>query len=146
MASQNSHDGVAATIVASRGSFSVLLRACRHRADLSQEELAARAGLSERTVRELEAGRVRSPRRDTARLLADALQLTGTQRDIWMAAARRAGPAVSGEGDAPRSPTDVPRPATVAGVRVGRGRTPPSGAAGSRRNSRPRWVGRAGAG
>jgi len=108
MASQNSHDGVAATTVASRGSFSVLLRACRHRADLSQEELAARAGLSERTVRELEAGRVRSPRRDTARLLADALQLTGPQRDSWMAATRRAGPAVPAAGSAPRLPTDVP--------------------------------------
>jgi len=108
MASQNSHDGVAATTVAYRGSFGVLLRACRHRADLSQEELAARAGLSERTVRELEAGRVRSPRRDTARLLADALQLTGPQRDSWMAATRRAGPAVPAAGGAPRPPTDVP--------------------------------------
>jgi cytoskeletal protein RodZ len=38
------------------GSFGALLRARRHRACLSQEQLAARAELSERTVRNLEAG------------------------------------------------------------------------------------------
>jgi len=71
-----------------RGSFGALLRAGRHRALLSQEQLAERAELSERTVRNLEAGRVRSPRPDTARLLADALQLTGPERENWFAAAR----------------------------------------------------------
>jgi transposase len=79
-------------------SFGALLRAGRHRAYLSQEELAARAELSERTVRNLEAGRVRSPRTDTVRLLADALQLSGPERESWFEAARgvnhqRAGPA-----------------------------------------------------
>jgi len=39
-------------------SFGPLLRARRHRACLSQEELAARAELSERTVRNLEASGV----------------------------------------------------------------------------------------
>jgi transcriptional regulator with XRE-family HTH domain len=81
----------------SRGSFGALLRAGRHRANLSQEQLAARAGLSERGVRNLEAGRVRSPRPDTVRLLADALQLSGPERDSWVAAAsgspRRSEPA-----------------------------------------------------
>jgi DNA-binding XRE family transcriptional regulator len=38
------------------GSIGALLRAFRHRACLSQEQLAARADLSERTVRNLEAG------------------------------------------------------------------------------------------
>jgi len=71
-----------------RGSFGALVRACRHRAFLSQEQLAARAGLSERTVRSLEAGQVRSPRADTVLLLADALRLGDPERAGWLAAAR----------------------------------------------------------
>jgi DNA-binding XRE family transcriptional regulator len=70
------------------GSFGALLRTLRHRACLSQEQLAARAELSERTVRNLEADRVRSPRTDTVRLLADALALTGPERQSWVAAAQ----------------------------------------------------------
>src|SRR5215813_6635385 len=73
-----------------RGSFGALVRACRHRAFLSQEQLAERAELSERTVRNLEAGRVRSPRITTVRLLADALELAEPERESWLAAARRA--------------------------------------------------------
>jgi transcriptional regulator with XRE-family HTH domain len=69
-------------------SFGALLRARRHRAYLSQEQLAARAELSERTVRNLEAGRVRSPRTDTLRLLANALRLSEPERDTWLEAAR----------------------------------------------------------
>ena len=72
------------------GSFAALVRECRHRAFLSQEQLAARAELSERTVRNLEAGRVR-PRADTVRLLADALELTEPEREGWFATARRVG-------------------------------------------------------
>src|SRR5215831_11193585 len=40
------------------GSFGALRRAFRHWAGLSREQLAARAELSERTLRNLEAGRV----------------------------------------------------------------------------------------
>jgi len=77
---------VSASVAAPRGSFGAFLRACRHRALLSQEQLAARAGLSERTVRDLETGRVRSPRAVTVRLLADALRLAGPQRESWFVA------------------------------------------------------------
>ena len=69
-------------------SYGVLLRARRHRACLSQVQLAARAELSERTVRNLEAGWVRSPRADTVRLLAGALRLSKPEREIWLEAAR----------------------------------------------------------
>src|SRR5262249_7201784 len=69
-------------------SFGALLRARRHRAFWSQEQLAARAELSERTVRNLEASRVRSPRTDTVRLLADALQLSEPERESWFEASR----------------------------------------------------------
>jgi transcriptional regulator with XRE-family HTH domain len=78
-----------------------LLRAFRRRACLSQEQLAVRAELSERTVRNLEAGRVRSPRAATLRLLADALELGEPERESWFAAAhgangRQAEPAIAG--------------------------------------------------
>ncbi|BCJ46050.1 hypothetical protein GCM10010168_49980 [Actinoplanes ianthinogenes] len=56
----------------------------RRRLGLTQEELAARAGISVRTIRELEAGRVRMPRPASARLLADAFGLEGAQRDSFL--------------------------------------------------------------
>src|SRR5215472_13509427 len=101
------------------GSFGAFLRARRHRALLSQEQLAARAELSERTVRDLETGRVRSPRTVTAQLLADALQLTGPERESWFAAAqglnhRRAGPAAGGPARLPgEAPAQLPLSAAV---------------------------------
>src|SRR5215475_7492729 len=97
------------------GSFGALLQAFRHRAYLSQEQLAARAEISERTVRNLEAGRVRSPRTTTVRLLADALELAEPERESWLAAARRANgrPAEPGPLGA-GSPAQVPGRMTVA--------------------------------
>jgi len=95
-----------------RGSFGVILRAYRHGAHLSQEELAARAELSERTVRSLEAGRVQSPRTDTVRLLADALELSQADRKRWFEAARamnhlRPEPAITGAGGQVGPPDDA---------------------------------------
>ena len=101
------------------GSFGTLLRASRHRAYLSQEQLASRAELSERTVRNLEAGRVRSPRTDTVRLLADALQLSEAERKSWFEAARgvshhqRAEPGVHGTGGPVRPPNDATAPLSL---------------------------------
>jgi tetratricopeptide (TPR) repeat protein/transcriptional regulator with XRE-family HTH domain len=57
--------------------FGAVLRSARITAGLSQEELAARAGLSVRAISQLERGRVRRPRLASVRLLADALELTG---------------------------------------------------------------------
>jgi tetratricopeptide (TPR) repeat protein/transcriptional regulator with XRE-family HTH domain len=71
--------------------FGRLLRAHRHRALLTQEQLAERAGMSSRTIRDLERGRVRQPRGDTVRLLADALTLAGARRVEFQAAALDAG-------------------------------------------------------
>ncbi|WP_326636924.1 tetratricopeptide repeat protein [Nonomuraea fuscirosea] len=51
------------------------LRAWRERALLTQEQLAARAGLNVRTVRRLETGELRRPRSASVRLLAEALDL-----------------------------------------------------------------------
>src|SRR5215471_18687984 len=109
-----------------RGSFGALLRAGRQWALLSQEQLAARAGLSERTVRDLEAGRVRSPRTDTVRLLVEALQLTGPERGDWLAAARgvphrRAAHAAAGAGGPPRPPGDAPAHPPWTGCGTGTG-------------------------
>jgi transcriptional regulator with XRE-family HTH domain/tetratricopeptide (TPR) repeat protein len=57
-----------------------LLYAYRRRAWLTQEQLAERAGLSVRTVSNLEAARVRRPHRESLRRLADALGLTDEER------------------------------------------------------------------
>ena len=78
-----------------------LVRAHRARLRLTQEELAERAGLSVRTLRNLEGGRIRRPYPDTTRRLADALQLTGRHRDQLEAAARGVAPEVAPEPTAP---------------------------------------------
>jgi tetratricopeptide (TPR) repeat protein/transcriptional regulator with XRE-family HTH domain len=51
-----------------------LFRGQRERAGLTQEQVAERAGLSVRTIRNIEAG-ARRPRAESVRLLAEALQL-----------------------------------------------------------------------
>jgi tetratricopeptide (TPR) repeat protein len=68
--------------------FGVLLRSLRERALVSQEELAARAGLSVRAIGKLEQGRVAQPRGESVRLLADALGLVGPERRRFEDAAR----------------------------------------------------------
>ncbi|GAA0474683.1 hypothetical protein Ade02nite_75380 [Paractinoplanes deccanensis] len=68
--------------------FDVVLRRHRLRARLTQEELAARAAIGVRTVRDLERGRASRPQRTTAELLAAALGLSGAERDAFLAAAR----------------------------------------------------------
>jgi transcriptional regulator with XRE-family HTH domain len=74
-------------------SFAGLLRRLRTDAGLTQEELAEAASLSPRSVSALERGVNLTARKDTARLLAGALGLTGPQRALFEAAARGRVPA-----------------------------------------------------
>jgi tetratricopeptide (TPR) repeat protein/transcriptional regulator with XRE-family HTH domain len=69
--------------------FGLLLRSLRERALVSQEELAARAGVSVRAIGNLEQGRVAQPRGESVRLLADALGLVGPERQRFEDAARQ---------------------------------------------------------
>ena len=69
-------------------SFAGLLRQLRTEARLTQEELAEAAGVSPRSVSDLERGISRTARKDTARLLADALGLAEPVRAPFVAAAR----------------------------------------------------------
>jgi tetratricopeptide (TPR) repeat protein/transcriptional regulator with XRE-family HTH domain len=73
--------------------FAGLLRRLRAEARLTQEELAEAAGLSPRSVSDLERGINRTARKDTAVLLAGALGLPGTVAELFVAAARGRGPA-----------------------------------------------------
>jgi tetratricopeptide (TPR) repeat protein/DNA-binding XRE family transcriptional regulator len=74
-------------------SFAALLRQFRSEVRLTQEELADAAGLSPRSVSDLERGINRTARRDTAVMLADALSLNGQVRVLFVAAARGRAPA-----------------------------------------------------
>jgi tetratricopeptide (TPR) repeat protein/transcriptional regulator with XRE-family HTH domain len=73
--------------------FTGLLRQLRAEARLTQEELAEAAGLSPRSVSDLERGVNRTARKETAVLLAGALGLSGTVAELFVAAARGRGPA-----------------------------------------------------
>ena len=73
--------------------FAGLLRRLRGEAKLTQEELAQAAGISSRSVSDLERGINRTARKDTALLLADALNLAEPARALFIAAARGRAPA-----------------------------------------------------
>jgi tetratricopeptide (TPR) repeat protein/DNA-binding XRE family transcriptional regulator len=75
--------------------FGVLLRSLRVAAGLTQEELADAARLSVRSVSDLERGVAQTARKETARLLADALGLEGATRAEFEAVARGRSPATT---------------------------------------------------
>jgi tetratricopeptide (TPR) repeat protein/transcriptional regulator with XRE-family HTH domain len=100
--------------------FGVRLRACREAAGLSQEELAARSGLSLRAISNIERGRTQWPYRDSLHRLADALGLGGEARAEFLTAVprRQAPRPLRPEPRLPAAPAgEVPRqlPAAVAG-------------------------------
>ena len=68
------------------------MRQFREAAGLTQEELAERARLSTNAISALERGQRRRPYPHTVRALADALDLSGNERAVLLAAApKRAG-------------------------------------------------------
>jgi tetratricopeptide (TPR) repeat protein/transcriptional regulator with XRE-family HTH domain len=87
--------------------FAGVLRGLRTEAGLTQEELAEAAGLSSRAISYLERGEVGTPRKETVRLLADALQLTGPARAQFETAARNRGRA--GDDGTARAARTLPR-------------------------------------
>jgi len=86
-----------------------LLRHYRGSAGLTQAELAARSGISSRTIQDLERGRVGVPRRSTVALLARALRLSPEERATLEAAGRR--PQAGATAVAER-PSGLPMPLT----------------------------------
>jgi predicted ATPase/DNA-binding CsgD family transcriptional regulator/DNA-binding XRE family transcriptional regulator len=91
--------------------FGALLLRLRAAVGLTQEQLAARAGLSSNAISALESGKRRTPRFATVELLAAALALDGQQRNELMAAARSTAGGVVATGAAP----------TVSGAEPGTG-------------------------
>jgi len=77
--------------------FADLLRQLRNSADLTQEELAEASGLGLRTISDMERGLTAKARKDSARLLADALGLSGAARENFEAVARGRTPPVPPE-------------------------------------------------
>jgi tetratricopeptide (TPR) repeat protein/transcriptional regulator with XRE-family HTH domain len=67
--------------------FAGLLRQLRTDAGMTQEQLAQRAGLSPRSISDLERGINHTARGETTRLLADALGLAGLARSAFQASA-----------------------------------------------------------
>jgi predicted ATPase/transcriptional regulator with XRE-family HTH domain len=94
-----------------KASFSTLLKHYRQAAGLSQETLAARAGLSTRAISDLERGINRTPRYATLELLSSALSLSSQQHALLQAAAR---PEVAAAALAPPGPSlpGLPLPPT----------------------------------
>jgi transcriptional regulator with XRE-family HTH domain len=98
--------------------FGGLLRQLRKRAQLTQRELAKLATLSARTISDLERGINRTARGATAELLADALELTGPERTLFIAVARGRPTLISAETSARRD--DMTKSVTPAGALIGR--------------------------
>lgn len=93
-------------------SFGDLLRQYREKADLTQEALAKRAGLSARGISDLERGINRAPWRQNTRALADALELDTAERERFIAA-RRHSASLRARSRGARSPQPNARPGVL---------------------------------
>lgn len=92
-------------------SLAELLKSFRSAAHLSQEALAERAGLSTRTIGDIETGVARTPRLVTIMLIAEALALDERERTRLRDAARRQ--PFTAERGAHAAPPPLRRPALV---------------------------------
>lgn len=92
-----------------------VLRRYRRRAQLTQERLAERAGVSARTIRALEGGRVGMPRVESLRLLGDALDLSDAERRELLA-----DQAEAGQSEEPRAAPPAQLPAAAVHAEAGR--------------------------
>ncbi|MEY9862093.1 transcriptional regulator with XRE-family HTH domain [Catenulispora sp. GAS73] len=104
--------GVDTAVLAHETQFSSLLRLHRTRSGLTQRELAGFSTVSERAIRDLESGRVRQPRRDTVRLIAEGLRLGPRAREELRLAAQGPGAGRlfgADFADAPPGPPTAPR-------------------------------------
>ncbi|MGX1616247.1 ATP-binding protein [Micromonospora chalcea] len=108
------HDGARGP--GGRTGLSDLLRGHRLAAGLTQAELAGRAGVGVRTVRDLERGRATRPQRTTVDLLADALGLAGDDRREFVATARPGPRLADTDTDAAAGPpVALPQPVPLLG-------------------------------
>jgi len=98
---------------ATPSAFGQLLRHLRTSADITQEELAERAGVSARLVSDLERGAILRPRRDTVQMLADGLRLADVERDSFAEVARGRAPAEASEPEQPGAAARLPLPPTA---------------------------------
>jgi tetratricopeptide (TPR) repeat protein/transcriptional regulator with XRE-family HTH domain len=79
--------------------FGNLLASYRIGAGLTQEDLAARSGLSVRALSDMERGRTARPYKNSVERLADALGLSGSERHSFVDAARSHAAALSPAGE-----------------------------------------------
>ncbi|MDO3683829.1 helix-turn-helix domain-containing protein [Micromonospora sp. C28ISP2-4] len=98
-----------------RTGLSDLLRGHRLAVGLTQAELADRAGVGVRTVRDLERGRATRPQRTTVDLLADALGLSGDERREFVGTARPPASRLPAAGAADDPPVALPQPVPLLG-------------------------------
>ena len=76
--------------------FGALLKQYRRAANLTQEALAEQAGISARSISDLERGFSRAPHPDTIAFLAQALGLSGPERAAFLSAAHPQPPRIGG--------------------------------------------------